>query len=178
MNRMIYKHLLGWPVTYEDISALPQLTELLLGFFDVVPEPALTVFGAHELELTLCGLPTIDLEDWRANTIYMGDFEDEGHNHKVVKWFWEVVEDEFDPEMRARLLQFCTGTSGVPQRGFAYLQGIDGHTKPFTIEGNDYKLSMHPRSRTSLNRIYLPNYKSRKKLMQKLTIAVMNEFDA
>ena len=42
---------------------LPQLTELLLGFFDVIPEPALKVFDANELELILCGLPTIDLVD-------------------------------------------------------------------------------------------------------------------
>jgi E3 ubiquitin-protein ligase NEDD4 len=39
---------------------LPQLRELLLGFFDVVPEAALTVFDAKELESVLCGLPVID----------------------------------------------------------------------------------------------------------------------
>jgi hypothetical protein len=34
----------------------PQMTELLLGFFDVIPEPALTVFDHQELELLLCGV--------------------------------------------------------------------------------------------------------------------------
>jgi HECT-domain (ubiquitin-transferase) len=127
MVRMIYKHLLGWPIAFEDVKAndveyynslkkltqmddvscmclnftvsedimgariekepmeggslkevsnenlpeyleanikyrmfnrtLPQLTELLLGFFDVIPEPALTVFDVNELELMMCGLP-------------------------------------------------------------------------------------------------------------------------
>lgn len=42
--------------------------------------------------------------------------------HKVVQWFWEVVKDDFDQEQRARLLQFVTGTSGVPAQGFACLQ--------------------------------------------------------
>lgn len=42
--------------------------------------------------------------------------------HKVVQWFWEVVRDDFDQEQRARLLQFTTGTSGVPAQGFAFLQ--------------------------------------------------------
>ena len=37
-----------------------QLTEVLLGFFEIVPEPALTVFDVNELELILCGLPEID----------------------------------------------------------------------------------------------------------------------
>ena len=38
----------------------PQLNELLLGFFDVIPEPLLTVFDFQELELLMCGLPEID----------------------------------------------------------------------------------------------------------------------
>jgi hypothetical protein len=36
-----------------------QLTELLLGFFDVIPEPLLTVFDFQELELLRCGLPKL-----------------------------------------------------------------------------------------------------------------------
>merc|ERR1712232_1284689 len=92
----------------------PQLRELLLGFFDVVPEPALTVFDPNELELILCGLPTIDMEDWEENTIYSGTFESKGKRNQVVEWFWDVVRNDFDREMRARLLQFVTGTSGVP----------------------------------------------------------------
>jgi len=43
-------------------------------------------------------------------------------SHKVVQWFWEVVREDFNEEQRARLLQFSTGTSGVPAQGFAYLQ--------------------------------------------------------
>jgi HECT-domain (ubiquitin-transferase) len=242
MVRMIYKHLLGWPITFEDVKAqdeeyfgnlqkmtemedfadlcqdftvaeefmgnrfekelipdganvpvtkdnlmdyleavmkyrmfnrtLPQLTELLLGFFDVIPEPALTVFDANELELILCGLPEINLEDWQINTIYRGLFETEGERHPVVQWFWEVITEEFDPEMRARLLQFCTGTSGVPLRGFAYLQGIDGHIKKFTIEGIEYSMSTFPRSHTCFNRIDLPIYTTKKELHEKLRIAV------
>lgn len=32
----------------------PQLTEFLLGFYDVLPEPLLTVFDFKELELLMC----------------------------------------------------------------------------------------------------------------------------
>ena len=56
---------------YNYLKANPsQLTELLLGFFDVIPEPALSVFDHQELELILCGLPHLDMADWEANTIY------------------------------------------------------------------------------------------------------------
>ncbi|KAK1746957.1 HECT-type E3 ubiquitin-protein ligase [Skeletonema marinoi] len=47
----------------------PQLNELLLGFFDVIPEPLLTVFDFQELELLMCGLPKIDIEDWKSTLI-------------------------------------------------------------------------------------------------------------
>jgi E3 ubiquitin-protein ligase NEDD4 len=240
MVRMLYKHLLGWPITIDDLKAqdedyyeslkkfttmpdvsdlcldfttteeimgsheqkelveggshmevtnenlseyleasikyrlfyrtMPQLTELLLGFYDVVPEPALTVFDANELELVLCGLPTIDLEDWQANTLYKGNFEIRGRSHPVVQWFWEVV-SEFDDEMKARLLQFSTGTSGVPMRGFAYLQGIDGQLRKFTIQGIDRSYPF-PMSHTCFNRIDLPEYDSKQELSEKLRIAV------
>jgi len=108
----------------------PQLTELLLGFFDVIPEPALSVFDHQEIELLLCGLPHLDMADWEANSIYSGLYEDKNskYNH-IVNWFWEVVRDDFDQETKARLLQFVTGTS--------VLQGNDGNIKKFAIHGVD-----------------------------------------
>lgn len=244
MVRTIYKHLLGWPVTFEDIQAQdedyykslkkltelspddipnmcldftvteesmgcrqdidlieggkekevssenlaeyleanlkyrllertkPQLTELLLGFFDIIPEPALTVFDANELELILCGLPNIDMEDWKANTQYSGMFSTKGRGSEVVEWFWEIVTDEFDAEMKARLLQFVTGTSGVPARGFSVLQGIDGNIKKFTIHGTDAVASPYPRAHTCFNRIDLPCYSTKKELHDKLKTAI------
>lgn len=86
----------------------PQLTELLLGFFDVIPEPLMTIFDFQELELLMCGLPVIDIEDWRKNTLYTGEYRNTSGRNRWCQWFWEVVE-EFDQELRARLLQFATG---------------------------------------------------------------------
>lgn len=67
-----------------------QLLELLKGFTEVVPEPFLSVFDFQEIELLLCGLPNIDMDDWIVNSDYTGDFASQGRNHKVVQWFWEV----------------------------------------------------------------------------------------
>ena len=242
MVRTLYKHLLGWPITFEDIKnqdeeyyqslkkltnmedismmcldftvtedslgarrevelmeggamkevtsenlaeyleanlryrlldrVKPQLTELLLGFYDVVPEPALTIFDANELELILCGLPTIDMDDWRANTKYSGLFEGRGAGEQPVKWFWEIVSEEFDQEMKARLLQFVTGSSGVPARGFSVLQGIDGNIKKFCVHGVDRDVYVYPRAHTCFNRIDLPNYSSKEEMHKKLRQAV------
>lgn len=241
MVRHLYKHLLGWPITFEDLEAQdeeyynslkkfttmedlsmmcldftiteetmgvrrdvelipggnmkevtaenlphyleanlryrmldrvkPQIRELILGFFDIVPEPALTVFDPNELELCLCGLPTIEMDDWEYNTIYSGLFEGK-QRHKCVQWFWEVVRDDFDQEMKARLLQFVTGTSGVPTRGFSVLQGNDGNIKKFAIHGVDRNSYAFPRSHTCFNRIDVPNYSSKKELYEKLKAAI------
>ena len=123
----------------------PQVTELLLGFYDVIPEPMLTIFDFQELELMMCGLPTIDMDDWMKHTQYGGLFQQTKAKSQICKWFWEVVR-EFDQETRARLLQFVTGTSGVPSRGFSALQGSDGCIKLFTLNGVDKKTTSYPQS--------------------------------
>jgi E3 ubiquitin-protein ligase NEDD4 len=127
-----------------------QVNELLLGFYDVIPEPLLTIFDFQELELLMCGLPVIDMDDWMKNTEYLSNFfPGYGPNHDVCRWFWEVV-SEFDQEMKARLLQFVTGTSGVPPGGFGTLQGMStgGGTgvRKFQICGIPLSMSNYPKS--------------------------------
>jgi E3 ubiquitin-protein ligase NEDD4 len=148
------------------------IQELILGFFDVVPEAALTVLDPNELELILCGLPTIDIDDWQANTVLTGNLKGRG-NATIVQWFWQIVREEFDQEMTARLLQFATGTSGVPSRGFSNLLGNDGDVKLFTIHGVDPRQYSYPRSHTCFNRIDLPEYSSKQELLEKLKAAVL-----
>jgi len=122
----------------------PQLTQLLLGFFDVIPEPLLTIFDFQELELLMCGLPEIDMEDWKKHTEYSGEYED-CKDHQSVQWFWKIV-TEMDHETKARLLQFVTGTSGVPARGFGVLQSNDGSIRKFTIHGLPLDVCLYPRA--------------------------------
>lgn len=64
---------------------------------------------------------------------------------QVIYNFWKCIL-LFDNEMRARILQFVTGTSRVPMNGFCELYGSNGLQK-FTIEkwGNP---DMLPRAHT------------------------------
>jgi len=151
-----------------------QLRELLIGFYEVVPEALMLVFDFQELELVMCGMPHIEMDDWKTHTDYMGQYESQQENHQVTKWFWEVVE-EYDEELRARLLQFVTGTSGVPAQGFAYLQGNDGNIRKFCINSISVSSSLFPRAHTCFNRIDLPLYTSKQQLKDKLTLAVQME---
>lgn len=150
----------------------PQLAEILKGFYDVVPEPLLSVFDFQEVELLLHGLPNIDMDDWIKNTDYTGEFANQP-SHKVVQWYWEIVRS-FEQEQKAKLLQFVTGTSGVPVQGFAYLQGSDGNIKRFTVHG-DKNVKVFPRAHTCFNRIDMPIYKSKSELQKYLTMAISIE---
>jgi len=64
------------------------------------------------------GLGKIDLDDWKSHTRLKHCTQDTS----IVKWFWQAV-DSFDDELRARALQFVTGSSRVPLQGFKALQG-------------------------------------------------------
>lgn len=150
----------------------PQLLQFLMGFYDIVPEPLLAVFDFQELELLLHGLPNIQMEDWIANTNYAGEFENKT-NHVVVGWFWEVVRS-FEQEQKAKLLQFVTGTAGVPAQGFGSLQGNDGNIRKFTLNG-DKNVNVLPRAHTCFNRIDLPIYATKADLQKYLTMAICME---
>ena len=113
-------------VKYHMLNSIKdQLSEFLQGFYDVIPQPLLSIFDHREIELVLCGLPNIDKADWRKNTLYAGMYEAKGDAHKVIGWFWKLV-NELEDADAARLLQFSTGTARVPVQGFKLLQGRDG----------------------------------------------------
>ena len=155
-------------------SINPQLTALLKGFYTVMPMQWVYVFDFQELELLLCGLPTIDVGNWRANTDYTAGYH---QNHQVINWFWRAV-GEFNDEQRARLLQYVTGTARVPVAGFQALQGKDGDVRKFTIKKIPSATYSSPIAHTCFNRIDLPDYKSYDQVKMALTYVIQMELGA
>ena len=47
-----------------------QLQSFLDGFYSIIPKHLISIFNEQELELLISGLPTIDIDDLRANTEY------------------------------------------------------------------------------------------------------------
>jgi len=142
-----------------------QTKAFLDGFSEVVPLQWLQYFDEREIELMLCGMQEIDVDDWEKNTIY----RHYQRNSKQVGWFWKFVR-EIDNEKRTRLLQFVTGTCRLPVGGFAELMGSNGPQR-FCIEKVG-KETWLPRSHTCFNRIDLPPYRSYEQLLEKLTLAI------
>uniref|UniRef100_A0A8C1RMV0 E3 ubiquitin-protein ligase n=1 Tax=Cyprinus carpio TaxID=7962 RepID=A0A8C1RMV0_CYPCA len=96
-----------------------QMNAFLEGFTELIAIDLIKIFDENELELLMCGLGDVDVNDWRQHTIYKNGY---CPNHPVIQWFWKAVL-LMDAEKRIRLLQFVTGTSRVPMNGFAELYG-------------------------------------------------------
>ncbi|CAG9773599.1 unnamed protein product [Ceutorhynchus assimilis] len=146
-----------------------QFLALQKGFTELIPPPSLRPFDERELELVISGIGSIDIADWRSHTRLKHCTADT----PVVQWFWQVV-DSYSEEMRARLLQFVTGSSRVPLQGFKALQGSTGAAGPrlFTIHCIDAPPQNLPKAHTCFNRIDIPPYETYQVLYEKLTQAV------
>lgn len=70
-------------------SVREEIRSFLEGFHSVIPYRIVSIFDQDELDFLLEGTQEIDLADWKENSIYRGDFT---NKHKVVKWFWEILE--------------------------------------------------------------------------------------
>jgi len=148
-----------------------QTNALQKGFYEIVPKPLLSAFDEKELELIVCGLGHVDVDDWRSNTRLKNCTSESD----IVKWFWQVVE-EMDMEKRARLLQFVTGSSRVPISGFSGLRGsstVNSGPRPFTIHlMSSLSGGSLPKAMTCFNRLDLPEYASFEVMRNKITTAI------
>lgn len=84
----------------------------------------------------------------------------------MMKWFWDIVLNEWDDEKRRKLLTFSTGSDRAPVNGLKSL-------KFYIIkeEGDDKKL---PSSHTCFNQLCMPVYSSKDILRDKLQTAIDN----
>ena len=133
--------------------------------------------------MLLCSTVDIDVDDWEASAEYRGGLAAES---ELVRWFWAAVRS-MSAEERARLLQFCTGSTRAPATGFASLMGYGGQQQRFTVElvvglgqgggvGGGDRL---PTALTCFNTLKLCAYASREVLEGKLrqALALAEGFD-
>lgn len=168
-------------VIYEEITKPyeEQINYFRKGMFIVLDDKLSNIFTIDEFNFMLSGQNEIDLKDWKENTIYKGNFNE---NHPVIKLFWECIEalNKFQLE---KLLEFSTGSPTVPLDGFANLKGMGGNIMKFTIEpyicyGSDdpYKNEFRLiEAKTCFNRIVLPYYKNKNEIKKALDIILNND---
>ena len=91
-----------------------QLCAFLEGFYSLIPKQLIGIFNENELELLISGMPTIDVDNLKLTSVYNGF----NVNSLQVQWLWQALHS-FDQTLRAKFLQFVTGTSKVPLGGFS-----------------------------------------------------------
>ncbi|OQR89890.1 HECT E3 ubiquitin ligase [Achlya hypogyna] len=142
----------------------PQLTSLLKGIYEVLPQELLMPFDYKELELVLCGVSEVDVADWKASTSVSTTLK----RSEALTWFWDVVERDMSADDRSKLLQFTTGSSRVPVQGFKGLTSYDGTLCPFSLQAVPYTLGAFPKVHSCFNRLDLPLYPTRALLKEAL----------
>lgn len=149
-----------------ETSVERQYQPLKQGFFKVVGSNALTLFQPSEIELLIRGSDEpLDIKALRAVTMYKNwvPYHQDANNALVIRWFWRYLES-LDSSDQRKLLMFTTGSDRIPATGIS--------TMSLTITRLGGDSNRFPVSHTCFNELCLYEYKSRSKLIEKLSRAV------
>ena len=86
------------------------------------------LYSPEELEQFVCGCKNLDFRQLQKVTKYIKPLHPE---HEFVKWFWDIVFNDFDDSQRKKLLAFTTGSDRAPITGLEDVEFILG------LEGDD-----------------------------------------
>ena len=143
-------------------SVEEQFGAFMKGFLLLCDGMAFSLLTPTELEQLVCGVPHLDFHALQANTQYDAGFHAE---HPTVRLFWEVLHS-LGTEDQRRLLFFATGCDRAPLGGLGKLKFI-------LQRGGDDSMDL-PTAHTCFNMLTLPEYTSRGKMRDRLTIAIRN----
>ncbi|KAB7497247.1 putative E3 ubiquitin-protein ligase HECTD2 [Armadillidium nasatum] len=138
-----------------------QFRAFYLGFHTVTASNALIMLRPEEVEMLVCGSPTLDLNELRKVTEYDGYTAD----HPTIRWFWQVM-NELPLEQQKHFLLFTTGSDRIPVGGMGEM--------PFKISCWRGRTNMLPQAHTCFNQLVLPPYPDKETLKSKLLIAINN----
>ncbi|XP_021913778.1 probable E3 ubiquitin-protein ligase HECTD2 isoform X2 [Zootermopsis nevadensis] len=158
-NRKEYVQLyLDWIL---NAAIYEQFRAFYLGFHSVCASNALIMLRPEEVEMLVCGSPTLDLNELRKVTEYDGYKADD----PIIIDFWEVLHSLSD-ELKKKFLLFATGSDRVPVGGMGEMT--------FKITKVTNKPDNLPEAHTCFNQLVLPTYENEDLLRQKLIIAISN----
>ena len=151
----------------------PFIKKIRESLFQLIPKNIIQQFSSDELELLINGRPFIDLEDWKMYTEYREPYN---INHKIVIWFWEILNELSQKEL-SNLLMFATGASRVPFGGFVALESNRGNVSKFTIESIPYVRGKKNfvKAHTCFNRLDIPIFDTKNELKEAIQFVSSNE---
>jgi len=141
-------------------SVQKQFEAFSRGFHSVCGGNSLSLLKPEELELLICGNPSLDLYQVEKNAIYQGY----SAQSQTIRHFWSIAHS-WPIEMRKKLLFFITGSDRIPFKGVGELK------LKFTRLNQSQRL---PVSHTCFNQILLPDYQNKLFLEDRLSVAIEN----
>lgn len=150
-------------------SIIKQINAFRDGFDELIHPDFIKIFSPIELDLLICGIPDVDIEDLKKNTVFVSPYH---KNHPVIVMLFNVLSN-WERDNLGKFLLFLTGSSQVPVNGFKDYKDIG---KPIKIQPivdpNSY-----PRSHTCFNTLDLPLYDDEDEMNDKLLEAIqVSEF--
>ena len=161
-NRELYVQKLTQYLLHDSVEQ--QFAQLKSGFFKVVGSSILLeCMRPDELELLMVGSQQLDFQALETRCEYIGE-ANWNKDHPTVKYFWEVVHNTLDFEEKQKLLEFVTGSSRAPIGGLGNL-GLK-------IQRAGPDSDNLPTSHTCFNTLLLPEYSTKEKMQNRLTLAL------
>ena len=138
-----------------------QMESIKKGIYSVIDKNILQILNWTQLEEMICGKNKMDINDFKAHTIYLGYTI----NDNIIKWFWEWLEKS-DEKKQFKYLKFVSGRTRLPKPG----TGSEyTHTITKIIDNNAL-----PRSATCFFTLKLPNYDTKELFIEKMEYVIEN----
>lgn len=126
------------------------------GMASILDTAWLNMFTAEEFRLLISGSQSIDRAEFAAATQYSSGYT---KDHELIRWFWQIVKEEFNEEQVQLLLKFTTSCSRAPLLGFKQLnpqfciqvrtnQHTNTHTHTYCDTYTQYNNTLMVRIRT------------------------------
>lgn len=146
------------------LSVEPQIQAFRRGFLACLQPKSLHLFSPITLRSLIEGSQNISIPDLRRITHY-----EEGYSatHPAISMFWDIVE-QFNQDDCRHLLEFVTASDRVPVTGY------DGIIFSIVRYGGEGEVDRLPTSSTCFGKLYLPEYKGKTWMKEKLLLAIRN----
>lgn len=142
-------------------ESLLQISKIREGFVSVIPELALSLLTASELEFKVCGLPDYTTAMLREQTTYEGITSED----RRVSFLWQAL-DAATANQRRLFLKFVSGRERMP---------VKLRVLPMVTQGDPNQAL--PRAATCFFAVELPDYTTLDVLKEKLFYAIENCLD-
>lgn len=147
-----------------------QMSAIIDAFHSLVPRELVEKYGFTPLEMQLlvCGEQHIDIADLRGHCKY-----EDGYTGKEpqIAWFWQAV-DSMDEAQRRALLQFWSGSDGMPAEGFGSLEPSFHLVSVDRMYDRNDRTARLPAAHTCFRQLDLPRYANYEELREKMITAI------